>query len=102
MSYSARTRTAADKALRGRIDAASSRLHRKLVTLGSGQAKFSDYLREYLAGNVANLPSVLQHLNYLLFLLLRDVLKPLREYVFVDYGGGCGLFSLLAKEVGIG
>lgn len=37
-----------------------------------------------------------------LYLILKDYNSDLKNFVWVDYGGGSGIFSLLAKEAGIG
>jgi len=55
---------------------------------------FGDYLR--------NLKGTLQRYSYLLLLAIEHLKIPLEEYTILDYGGVSGIFSLLAKEVGIG
>lgn len=40
--------------------------------------------------------------TYLLALSLSGNKIPLSKFIFVDYGGGSGVLSLLAKELGIG
>jgi hypothetical protein len=44
----------------------------------------------------------LQVYGYLLAWILADNELPLEKFTFVDYGGGHGVMSLLAKELGIG
>jgi len=51
---------------------------------------------------LANPIESLKRYCYLLALSLDTNTVPLQETVFVDYGGGCGILSLLAKELGIG
>jgi hypothetical protein len=81
---------------------ASFRLEQKLAGLDLGSLGISEYNQRYLGSKVKSLESALQLYGYLLLLALANRDVPIGDFVFVDYGGGSGLMSLLAKEMGIG
>jgi len=56
----------------------------------------------YLANHIGNLRAILGVYGDLLELLLADVSFPLSQVAVIDYGGGSGVLSLFAKELGIG
>jgi len=62
----------------------------------------SEYNQRYLGKKLAGLKGVLRRYAYLVALSLAGNRLPLAEFTFVDYGGGSGILSLLAKELGIG
>jgi hypothetical protein len=85
-----------------RIDEAAGRLHEKLLRIDPGIVGISEYNQRYLSRALANPVGILQRYGYLLALALEIVERPWEDAVLVDYGGGSGLLSLLAKEAGIG
>lgn len=88
--------------LRPQLDAAASRLHQKLLQVHLTEIGISEYnqskIAEYLANPIANF----QLFNYLIELSLFSYDGALQDFVCIDYGGGSGVLSLLAKELGIG
>lgn len=92
----------ADMILRKKINLAAGRLYGKLIKIDLKDLNVSEYNRKYFGNKLNNLESVLQlysyHLLWGLFLANLD----LQDCTCVDYGGGCGILSLLAKELGIG
>lgn len=82
------------------INDAVNKLNIKLKNLDINSLDISEYNKKYL----------LQYLNYydfymslykqLLSKAINKLSKPITEAVFVDYGGGCGILSFLAKEIG--
>ena len=84
------------------LDLAAARLHEKLINTNLEKLDISDYVRRHLTLKLADPHGTFQLYTYLLSLALRGSKKPLNEVVFVDYGGGCGILSLLAKELGVG
>jgi len=62
----------------------------------------SAYNKRYLGEKIRNLSSVLNVYGHLLQLATKDWDKTLQEFTLVDYGGGSGVLSFLAKESGIG
>jgi 2-polyprenyl-3-methyl-5-hydroxy-6-metoxy-1,4-benzoquinol methylase len=91
-----------DKTLLRDIEAAASRLADKLSKVDVGQLSISDYNKRYFGGMLQNITATLQLRSYLLALALDGVKIPKEKIVVIDYGGGSGIFSLLAKEYGIG
>lgn len=90
-----------DAALVGRIDAAARCLHEKLARVDLKQVGVSEYNQRYLGGKLLNPVGNLQVYTYLLSLALEKQ-GSLKDCVLVDYGGGSGVMSLLAKELGVG
>ena len=84
------------------ILAAEVRLTDKLVHLDIQSLEISEYNQKYLAGKMENLTAVMELYGRLLYLCLKDRNTNLKDFVFVDYGGGTGLYALLAKELGVG
>lgn len=91
-----------DPSLLEKINLAAERLHQKLMKLDLKHSGVSDYNQRYLGDKLANPIVTFQLYTYLLILALVGNKVPLRKFGFVDYGGGFGLLSLLAKELGIG
>ena len=90
-----------NKILINEINQAATRLTNKILSLNLNSLNISDYNNNYLKNKFKNPISTIQMNAYLLFLCL-DGKKILKEnFTIVDYGGGSGLFSLLAKEFGI-
>jgi 2-polyprenyl-3-methyl-5-hydroxy-6-metoxy-1,4-benzoquinol methylase len=84
------------------IDLAAERLARKLTGLDSSALGISEYNQRYLGDIVRFLVDALQTYGYLLACSLVHKESSLKEFVLVDHGGGIGMLSLLAKELGIG
>ncbi len=91
-----------DDDLLKQIDLAAGRLSRKLQRLNLSELHISEYNQRYLGGYVNNIRGTLQIASYLLAWSLAYQKIPLDKLVLVDYGGGCGIISLLAKELGVG
>ncbi len=85
-----------------RIEAAAHRLHAKLVDVNLRELGISEYNQRCLGSKKANAQASLQLYGHLLSLPLADAGVPLEEFVVVDYGGGSGVLSFLARETGIG
>ncbi len=80
------------------INSASSRLYNKLKVLPLSSLPISDYNKKYLGDYINTLHFTLQRYAYLLSLSVPY--DPKRSSIILDYGGGCGILSLLAKEAG--
>ena len=91
-----------DDAARQAIHSAAARLYDKLNDLTIDQLDISDYNKRYLGNHLKNLTSTLQKHAYILAWSLACSPAPPAEQVLIDYGGGCGVLSLLAKELGTG
>lgn len=63
----------------------------------------SDYTKKYIRGYLRNIRGVLQIYTHLMYIAMESCqFSNLNDYVFVDYGGGTGIMSLLALEFGFG
>lgn len=83
------------------IDKAALRLYGKLTVLDFNNLGLTDYFYRYTTSYINILKSQLQKYSYILAWSLAYNKKFREEIVFVDYGGGTGLLSLLAKELGV-
>jgi len=90
------------KQLQEQIAAARMRLHAKLINLDLKSLQISEYIQRHLNKYIANLKGALQLYGRLLYLCLNNRQGFPNKAVLVDYGGGCGIISLLAAEMGIG
>jgi len=84
-----------------RIETAACHLGDKLTSLDIKSVGISEYNQRYLSTKIFQLKGSLQTYAYLLWLSFRDRLTPVDNAVFVDYGGGRGVMSFLAKEMGV-
>jgi hypothetical protein len=83
--------------------AAATRLRAKLAGKSLGQAGISDYNQRYLADHLSKRDgATLRMYARLLTQTLDGLERKLGDAVLVDFGGGSGLMSLLAKELGVG
>ena len=83
------------------ILSAAKRLEKKLNNLNLKSLGLSEYNTNYLTNTLSNPYSALQQNTYLMALSLDGHEVKKDNFTLVDYGGGSGLFSLLAKELGI-
>lgn len=90
-----------DKLLTG-INSAASRLYKKLKKLNVSQLDISDYSKAYLLKHLINLHGTLRKYAYILSWSLTPSTVSLNKFKMIDYGGGTGILSLLAKELKIG
>lgn len=84
------------------INSAAKRLFDKLRSLKIKELDISDYNKSRLELRVGDLTKSLQLYSYILLLSFAKNDIPISKFVFLEYGGGAGLLSLLAKELGIG
>jgi 2-polyprenyl-3-methyl-5-hydroxy-6-metoxy-1,4-benzoquinol methylase len=91
-----------DSQLLSRINSAADSLQKKLTQLDVRRLNISEYNQKYLGTKLIRLTGHLQIHTYLLALALSDYQLPLKDFIIVDYGGGSGILSLLAKELGVG
>ncbi len=85
-----------------RAKGARSRLRVKLLKLDLASLEVSAYNRRYLSDKLLDIVHALNLYLHVLDLALTDRPVPLDDFVLVDYGGGSGLISLLAREIGVG
>lgn len=84
------------------INSAASRLFDKLNVLDIDILDISDYNKVYLGERLSSLANSLQKYSYILSWALTKFDLPLDKFVLLDYGGGSGVLSLLAKELKVG
>lgn len=81
----------------------SQKLEVATINLAADLQRVGPLFREtYLSGALENTEEVLTRDAYIIGCTLSRCQKPLQDAVFVEYGGGCGLHSLLARKLGIG
>jgi hypothetical protein len=85
-----------------RLAAARSRLQRKLGDVDLAAVGLSPYNQRYLTHKLSVIEGELQQVADLLTMCLADSPIPLDRFTLLDYGGGSGVISLLAKELGVG
>lgn len=85
-----------------RIDAAAVSLYSRLESSDHPRFDISDYSARYLGESLAQGPAILRLFGRILSIALRDGPAELSEAGVVDFGGGTGLLSLLAREAGVG
>ncbi len=91
-----------DVQLLSQIDCAADRLIGKLIQIDLKKLGISEYNQRYLGSKLVHPVGTFQLYTYLLSLSLAGSKVPLSNFTFVDFGGGSGVLSLLAKELGIG
>jgi hypothetical protein len=91
-----------DGELLGDVDAAARRSHQKLSNLDINRLEISNYGKRYLQDQLSDIGASLQRYAYILTWSLACQKTQRGRFVFIDYGGGPGILSLLAKELGIG
>ncbi len=84
------------------INEASTRLLCKLSHIDVNLLNVSDAGRKYFSNQVRNIRSTLRNFSYILSWSIAYSEVPCDEFVFIDHGGGVGILSLLAKELGLG
>jgi hypothetical protein len=102
--------TGIDTATRGRVQSdltqelagARVRLSSKLASLDLPTVGISDYNQRYLADHLATRDDATLRMYSRLIALALQGDTHLQDAVLVDFGGGHGLMSFLAKELGVG
>jgi len=91
----------ADKVKKTLFEAAE-KLKSDISFLNLARLKISDYNRDALNHFINNRSYYLSLYISLLDKALRKLNKPVSDSTFIDYGGGCGFLSILAKNSGFG
>lgn len=84
-----------------RINEAKYRLYRNLSSLEIEELDISDYSKKYLKDIIGNGVSINIY-GEILNELLDRINVEMADIKFLDYGGGTGVLSMLACEIGIG
>jgi len=89
--------------LEKKIASAQDSLYDKLINIDTSLLNISEYNQRYLGNKIySKLKNELLKYGRLLNFALKDFEIPLEKFVLVDYGGGIGVISFLASEMGIG
>ncbi len=84
------------------VESAAERVHDRLLALDIDRIGLSEYNQRRLGESLGDLQVRLMVYTHLLVRSLAPLNKPLEEATLLEYGGGPGLLSLLAREMGIG
>jgi 2-polyprenyl-3-methyl-5-hydroxy-6-metoxy-1,4-benzoquinol methylase len=82
------------------INKAIANLIVKLNHLDLENLSISDYNKRYLKDYIEKLTFFMPLYKTLLEKVICNLQKPIKESCFVDYGGGCGILTFLAVELG--
>src|SRR5205809_3436273 len=82
------------------MDNAIGALFLKLKKLDPLPNDVSEYNKKYLLRYIDNYTFYMGLYRQLFKKAIAKLTKPIADSVFVDYGGGCGMLSYLAKEIG--
>ena len=82
------------------ISNAIQRLSSKLHELDFEKLAISEYNRQYLQRYIDQYAFYMSIYSQLFSKAISHLKKPISESVFVDYGGGCGMLSFVAFEMG--
>jgi hypothetical protein len=91
-----------DSTLRQAINRGAQELYRKLIGLDPQVLGISDYSKRFFGAYLNDLHTALQRYSFILLWCLCNLPTPLDRCAFLDYGGGSGMLSLLARQIGIG
>lgn len=89
-----------NKAIEELLKKASDTLELKINSLELNKINISDYNKNYLSKYINNYSFYIPIYSQLLKKAIIALQKPIQETTFIDYGGGCGILSFLAKEIG--
>jgi 2-polyprenyl-3-methyl-5-hydroxy-6-metoxy-1,4-benzoquinol methylase len=95
-------RLPADRPLLQGVNAAADRLARKVEALRVQDSGLSDYCCRVLLEKRRVLTAYLQIYTYILSWALHRQARPYSDLKILEYGGGIGLMSMLARELGVG
>ena len=84
------------------LNAAAINLVDDLQNINVLDLDISEYNQRYLKSKLEAIESQLRIAKYTIAGTLSHSQKSLKDIVFIEYGGGVGFFSLLAKKLGIG
>ena len=82
------------------IKEATENLFSKMLALDPKTLIISEYSKTYLLNYFNNYSYYMSLYSQLFYKAFKKSKKTAAESIFVDYGGGCGMLSLLAKELG--
>ncbi|MDI6796853.1 MAG: hypothetical protein QMD09_07910 [Desulfatibacillaceae bacterium] len=96
------SKNAKNRLLKQNLAKAQQRLFNKLTALDIASLEISQSSKKYLKSKVGEAKNMLGLYGRLLYLAMKQSDIPPENFVLVDYGGGNGLISFLALELGVG
>lgn len=84
------------------LNAAADSLSKDLRNINPLNLNISEYNQRYLTNKLKNIEESLRIATYAIASTLSGSPKSIKDIVFIEYGGGTGFISLLAKKSGIG
>ena len=85
-----------------RLEAAANSLFSDLKNIRPSDLNISEHSKRYLTSKLQNLESILTRDAYVIAGIFSESPKSLEDIIFIEYGGGTGFLSLLARKLGIG
>lgn len=85
-----------------RLETAANSLFNDLQSINPLELNISEYNRRYLQNKLKNLESSLAVYADIVGSVLCRSVESLKDFVFIEYGGGTGFLSLLSKKMGVG
>lgn len=82
------------------INSSAERIFSKIEEINPQNLNISDQSKEYLMKYIDNQSFFLSAYSQLLQKAILKLDRPVNESTFIDYGGGCGILSYIAKEMG--
>jgi len=82
------------------IGKAIENLFSKMLILNTQNLNISEYNKSYIQKYFKSYSYYMSLYSQLFLKTFKKLTKPVSECTFVDYGGGCGMLSYLAKEIG--
>lgn len=91
-----------DEELLNHVSLAAKRLYSKLQNMDVCSLNISDYNKKYFGQILSALLPNLYFYAYVLVWILKDNINFMDRLTLLDYGGGSGVLSLMAREAGLG
>lgn len=91
-----------NKELAERLKIAVNSLHNEFRYIDPLELNISQFNQRYLKDQLQNLDTTLKRYAWILGVALSQLREPLSDTTFIEYGGGTGFLSILARELGIG
>ncbi|SNR82952.1 methyltransferase domain-containing protein [Lutibacter flavus] len=89
-----------NKSLNNLVNASIENLAIKIKSIDLNTLNISEYNKNYLQKYINNYTFYMALYKQLLIKSINKLKRPISESVFIDYGGGCGMLSYLASEIG--
>ena len=85
-----------------RLETVVKGLYDDLQSINPRNLNISEYNQRYLQSKLKTLETSLAVYGDIVGSILCQSRKPLKDFVFIEYGGGTGFLSLISKKMGVG